>query len=109
MRLTRTIIVALTLSAMLAGCCDCKKTSAQASGVDSTAQADSAEVVTESVTEDHDSADEDMVYICTGATSKRYHSTYDCMGLSNCSGEIEEVSVSEAEDMGRTPCRRCCE
>ena len=47
------------------------------------------------------------VYICTGHSSKRYHCDRDCKGLSNCSGEIEEVSEDEAEDMGRTPCRIC--
>lgn len=47
------------------------------------------------------------VYICTGETSTKYHSDPDCRGLSSCSGEIEEVSEEEAEDMGRTPCKIC--
>ena len=47
------------------------------------------------------------VYICTGGSSKRYHCDPDCKGLSRCSGEIEEVSEEEAEDMGRTPCKIC--
>lgn len=47
------------------------------------------------------------VYICTGETSTKYHSDPDCRGLSRCSGEIEEVSEEEAEDMGRTPCKIC--
>lgn len=47
------------------------------------------------------------VFICTGSSSKRYHSDRDCKGLSRCSGEIEEVSEEEAEDMGRTPCKIC--
>lgn len=46
-------------------------------------------------------------YICTGGSSKRYHCDQDCKGLSRCSGEIEEVSEDEAEDMGRTPCKIC--
>lgn len=49
----------------------------------------------------------DNVYICTGSSSKRYHSDPDCKGLSRCSGEIEGVSEEEAEDMGRTPCKIC--
>ena len=49
----------------------------------------------------------DNVYICTGGSSKRYHCDPDCKGLSRCSGEIEEVSEEEAEDMGRTPCKIC--
>ena len=47
------------------------------------------------------------VYICTGGSSKRYHRGRDCKGLSRCSGEIEEVTEEEAEDMGRTPCKIC--
>lgn len=49
----------------------------------------------------------DNVYICTGSSSKRYHCDRDCRGLSSCSGEIEEISEEEAEDMGRTPCKIC--
>lgn len=47
------------------------------------------------------------VYICTGESSTKYHSDPDCRGLSRCSGEIEEISEEEAEDMGRTPCKIC--
>lgn len=47
------------------------------------------------------------VYICTWETSTKYHSDPDCRGLSRCSGEIEEVSEEEAEDIGRTPCKIC--
>ena len=50
---------------------------------------------------------ESMVYICTGETSTKYHCDPDCKGLSHCSGEIEEMSKGEAEDMGRTPCKIC--
>lgn len=49
----------------------------------------------------------DNVYICTGGSSRRYHCDPDCKGLSRCSGEIEEISEEEAEDMGRTPCKIC--
>ena len=47
------------------------------------------------------------VYICTGETSTKYHCDPGCKGLSRCSGEIEEISEEEAEDMGRTPCKIC--
>lgn len=49
----------------------------------------------------------ESVYICTGESSTKYHSDPDCRGLSRCSGEIEEVSEEEADDMGRTPCKIC--
>ena len=51
--------------------------------------------------------EEESVYICTGETSTKYHCDPDCRGLSRCSGEIEEVSEEEAENMGRTPCKIC--
>lgn len=49
----------------------------------------------------------DNVYICTGTKSKRYHKTEDCIGLSKCSRSIEEISIEEAEELGRTPCGYC--
>lgn len=47
------------------------------------------------------------VWVCTGENSKRYHAHNDCKGLSNCRASIEEISLQEAESMGRTPCRKC--
>lgn len=56
---------------------------------------------------DDSNVSDEAVYICTGETSTKYHSDPDCLGLSHCSGEIEEVSVEDAEAMGRTPCKIC--
>ena len=47
------------------------------------------------------------VYICTGPYSEAYHKTDDCMGLSNCSGDVESVTESEAIDEGRHKCHFC--
>lgn len=44
------------------------------------------------------------VYICKGPSSKKYHYKKNCRGLSNCSTEIETVSLSDAKDIGRTLC-----
>ncbi len=52
-------------------------------------------------------AESTMVYICTGSSSARYHSHKSCRGLSNCGGSIKEISLEEAQRMGRTPCRIC--
>jgi hypothetical protein len=49
----------------------------------------------------------ETVYICTGKSSKKYHSKKDCRGLKRCSGDIIEVSVEDAENMGKTPCKIC--
>lgn len=50
---------------------------------------------------------EPMVYICTGKSSKKFHATSNCMGLSNCSGTVKKVTKKEAVRLGRTPCKRC--
>ena len=47
------------------------------------------------------------VYICTGGSATRYHASKNCKGLSNCGGAIREVTIEQAEEMGRTPCRIC--
>ena len=52
---------------------------------------------------------EEKVYICTGSSSKRYHSKKNCRGLSNCGGTIKEITVEQAEKQGRTPCKICCQ
>lgn len=50
---------------------------------------------------------EQMVYICTGSSSKKYHAKSDCLGLKNCGGDIKKISVKKAIEMGRKPCKIC--
>lgn len=50
---------------------------------------------------------DEKVYICTGPSSKRYHKSSNCMGLSSCSADIRCVTIGYAEELGRTPCKRC--
>lgn len=40
-------------------------------------------------------ANSEIVYVCSGASAKRYHKSENCRGLLNCGGIIEEMSVSE--------------
>lgn len=47
------------------------------------------------------------VYICTGPSSKRYHSTSNCRGLGSCSGNVVKMSLAKAREKGRTPCKIC--
>lgn len=47
------------------------------------------------------------VYICTGPSSKKFHYNESCDGLSSCSREVECITLEQAENMGRTPCKRC--
>lgn len=53
-------------------------------------------------------ADNDIVYICTGPRASVYHKLSVCRGLNRCSGTIEEVTVEEAINANRRPCRICC-
>lgn len=47
------------------------------------------------------------VFVCTGQNAKKYHSSPNCNWISNCSGEIKQISVEEAESHGLLPCRGC--
>lgn len=57
--------------------------------------------------QEHNRAEESCVYICTGKSSKRYHSTKECKGLGNCGGRVIALTLTQAEKMGRTPCQIC--
>ena len=46
------------------------------------------------------------VYISTGSSAKKYHSTSNCRGLAN-SKYIKSISIEEAQGIGRTPCMLC--
>jgi hypothetical protein len=48
---------------------------------------------------------ESMVYVCKGASSKVYHKTENCKGLSHCSTQIYKVTEDEAKKMGRRQCK----
>ena len=67
----------------------------------------SMETVESVETETLEVVEDEIVFICTGPSAKTYHRTNDCRGLSRCSGDIEEVSLDEAEDMERRACRIC--
>ena len=53
------------------------------------------------------STNEAQVYICTGPQSACYHCEKDCRGLKRCSGEIKQISLAKAKEMGRRPCGFC--
>lgn len=57
--------------------------------------------------DDPDRYDGEEVYVCTGGSSKKYHSSADCKGLRSCGGNIEKVYLEFAEEKGRTPCKMC--
>lgn len=57
---------------------------------------------------DPDAYGGDEVYVCTGNSSKKYHSTPECRFLENCKSEVRKVDQHFAEDKGRTPCKNCC-
>lgn len=45
------------------------------------------------------------VYICKGPSSKVYHKSNRCKGLSNCSTEIYKVTIEDAKNLGRRSCK----
>lgn len=47
---------------------------------------------------------ESDVYVCMGPSSKKYHYTKSCRGLSRCSKDIVKVTLSKAKEMKRTLC-----
>lgn len=49
----------------------------------------------------------DSVYICTGPKATVYHASKKCKGLSRCSGEVKEISLTDAKEMGRRSCKIC--
>lgn len=57
--------------------------------------------------DDPDRYDGEEVYVCTGGSSKKYHSSAYCKGLRSCGGNIEKVYLEFAEEKGRTPCKMC--
>ena len=48
---------------------------------------------------------QNYVYICKGPYSKVYHKSDHCKGLSNCSTEVYSITIQDAEQMNRRPCR----
>ncbi|QLH52843.1 MAG: hypothetical protein CH6_0223 [Candidatus Kapaibacterium sp.] len=53
------------------------------------------------------SQNQKCVWICKGPMSYAYHSTPNCKGLKNCSTDIYEVTLEEAKELNRRPCRFC--
>lgn len=49
----------------------------------------------------------EYVYICNGPSSKKYHKTSNCRGLSNCSTAKQKLSKADAVKKGRTACKIC--
>ncbi len=47
----------------------------------------------------------DQVYICNGPSSKVYHKSDRCKGLSRCSTEVSKVTIEEAKKLGRRACK----
>lgn len=53
-------------------------------------------------------ASKEKVFICTGGSSQCYHKSETCKGLCNCRASIKEITLEDAEKMGRRPCKMCC-
>lgn len=47
------------------------------------------------------------VFICTGLNGDAFHMTTTCKGLNNCDGELGEVTIADAMEIGLHPCKLC--
>lgn len=54
-----------------------------------------------------DISTDNYVYICTGSYSKCYHKTDKCEGLEYCSKDIKKITIEQAKQMNRKPCKYC--
>jgi hypothetical protein len=50
---------------------------------------------------------EEVVYLCNGPSSLRYHKTNTCRGLNNCSTSITKSTLTNALKNNRTACKIC--
>lgn len=47
------------------------------------------------------------VYVCMSKGSVAYHSTNECAGLNRCNHEVQSMSTTAAEELGKRPCLKC--
>lgn len=47
------------------------------------------------------------IYVCGGSSAYAYHRSDGCAGLNRCSHGVSAVTVAEAQNMGRRPCKKC--
>jgi hypothetical protein len=47
------------------------------------------------------------VYICDSKSTNAYHSSASCKGMSKCSRGFLKVSIADAKQLGRMPCKIC--
>lgn len=47
------------------------------------------------------------VFICTGLSGDAFHENANCKGLNNCDGELGEVTINDALEIGLHPCKLC--
>jgi len=48
---------------------------------------------------------ESGVFICKGPSSKVFHKSDRCKGLSKCSTQVFEITLAEAKKLGRRACK----
>ena len=49
------------------------------------------------------------VFICDNRESKLYHRYTNCEELEKCTAVVKDITLSDAETMGRTECGKCRE
>ena len=51
--------------------------------------------------------DNDIVYVCSSATAKTYHTQRDCGQMKSCSADVLEVTRRKARENERIICMTC--
>ncbi|WBA44290.1 hypothetical protein [Hymenobacter canadensis] len=47
------------------------------------------------------------VYVCMSKGSVAYHATNECSGLNRCNHEVQSMSTTAAEELGKRACLKC--
>jgi len=93
------LIYILTIAFVLAGC----NHSQQASQVTK----EDAPIAVEKEVAPVEVDNSSKVYICDSPWAECYHRYSDCEGLELCNRSIKEITLNQAQKMGRRPCGFC--
>lgn len=52
-------------------------------------------------------ANAQVVYVCSGSSTSKYHLNPDCQGLKNCGSPVKRTTVAYMSSKGRSACKIC--
>jgi hypothetical protein len=56
---------------------------------------------------EYNSVEQTKVYVVMSSSSYAYHKTKNCSAVKKATHEVKEVTLEEAQKMGRKPCKIC--